>query len=48
MASPIVSKRLIHNHLKSWQSITSQNNQTLKWTMFFNGIFDIDVESFNF
>ena len=34
MMSPNVSKLLIHIHLKSWQSVTSSNNQTCKSVMF--------------
>ena len=44
MASPTVSKRLIHINLKSWQSVTSQNYQISEWVMFC-GKFNIDVKS---
>ena len=44
MTSPIVSKLLIHIHLKSWQSVTSSNNQTCKLKMFL-WIFNIIMKS---
>ena len=37
-------KRLIHIHLKSWQSVKSLNNQTCEWVKFF-GLINIVVKS---